>query len=269
MLTTAQQNQQDLEQLKAVLEEKSSKLEQATAELAKLSAAAATVTSLQENTASLTNELKTGKETIAALEKKVADLQAEIKTLKAEQEQRLKQIMDSDKDGVSDALDSCPETMAGAVVDEKGCERDRDKDGVIDRLDLCPDSSKGATVNSLGCADDNAAIILKGVSFKSGTANLTQSARESLIAIAAILKKSAPDQQFEIAGYTDSIGDPALNKQVSEQRAKAVRVFLIKQGIPANLLIPKGYGFENPIADNSTREGRAKNRRVELHKIMP
>ena len=139
--------------------------------------------------------------------------------------------------------------------------------GLVDRLDLCPNSAEGATINSLGCADDITAIVLKGVTFKSGTATLTESAQKSLITIAEILKASAPNQQFEIAGYTDSIGDPALNQQVSEQRAKAVRIFLIKQGVQANLLIPKGYGFANPIADNATPEGRARNRRVELHKL--
>ncbi|MCI5143046.1 MAG: OmpA family protein, partial [Candidatus Electrothrix sp. ATG1] len=74
-------------------------------------------------------------------------------------------------------------------------------------------------------------------------------------------------QRFEVAGYTDSMGGPKRNQQISEQRAKAVRNFLIQQGIAKNLLVSKGYGQENPIADNNTPEGRAMNRRVELHQL--
>ncbi|MGB5686532.1 MAG: OmpA family protein, partial [Candidatus Electrothrix sp.] len=68
-------------------------------------------------------------------------------------------------------------------------------------------------------------------------------------------------------GYTDSMGTPNRNQQISERRAETVRNFLIKQGIAANLLVSKGYGQENPIAINATPEGRAKNRRVELHQL--
>ncbi|MCI5122602.1 MAG: OmpA family protein, partial [Candidatus Electrothrix sp. AUS4] len=67
--------------------------------------------------------------------------------------------------------------------------------------------------------------------------------------------------------YTDSVGSPKRNQQVSEQRAQAVRKFLVEQGIDGALLVSKGYGQENPIADNNSTEGRAMNRRVELHQI--
>jgi len=265
-LATAQQNQQELEQLKGALDEKSNALDQATTKIEELTTAAAAVADLQENTATLTKELEAGKSTITELEQKVSELQAEIDALKAEREQLLQKTMDSDKDGVSDAADACADTPEGAVVDDRGCEQDSDKDGIVDGLDLCADTAEGTTVDAMGC-EGNENIVLKGVTFESGTANLTDSAQKSLIVTATILKQSAPEQQFEVAGYTDSIGDPALNLHISEQRAKAVRIFLIKQGVQANLLIPKGYGQENPIADNATREGRAKNRRVELHKI--
>jgi outer membrane protein OmpA-like peptidoglycan-associated protein len=118
-------------------------------------------------------------------------------------------------------------------------------------------------VNRTGCAD-HAAIVLSGVTFTSGTADLTRDAQQSLTATAAVLKQSAPGQKFEVAGYTDNIGDPNLNLQISKQRAEAVRSFLIRQGISEALLISKGYGPEDPIADNATPAGRAENRRVEL-----
>ncbi|MCI5167076.1 MAG: OmpA family protein, partial [Candidatus Electrothrix sp. GM3_4] len=113
----------------------------------------------------------------------------------------------------------------------------------------------------------DATIILSGVNFTVGTANLTEEAAATLETTASLLEKHASGQRFEVAGYTDSMGSPRRNRQISEQRAETVRNFLIKQGIKANLLIRKGYGHENPIADNDTQEGRAMNRRVELHQI--
>jgi outer membrane protein OmpA-like peptidoglycan-associated protein len=100
-----------------------------------------------------------------------------------------------------------------------------------------------------------------------GTAELTEKAAATLQTTAGLLKKHASGQHFEVAGYTDSMGSPKRNQQISEQRAKTVRNFLIKQGIAADLLVSKGYGQENPIADNETPEGRAMNRRVELHQL--
>jgi outer membrane protein OmpA-like peptidoglycan-associated protein len=63
------------------------------------------------------------------------------------------------------------------------------------------------------------------------------------------------------------MGSPRRNQQLSEQRARSVRSFLVAQGIAPNLLVSKGYGQDNPLADNGTVAGRAKNRRVELHQI--
>lgn len=69
----------------------------------------------------------------------------------------------------------------------------------------------------------------------------------------------------EIAGYTDNVGNPEANQKLSEKRANAVRDYLVKQGVPMEALTAKGYGQENPIADNSTKEGRDKNRRIEFN----
>lgn len=63
--------------------------------------------------------------------------------------------MDSDNDGVPDSIDQCPDTPAGAIVDETGCENDADGDGVVDRLDQCPDTPAGTVVNAQGCAVDS------------------------------------------------------------------------------------------------------------------
>ena len=80
------------------------------------------------------------------------------------------------------------------------------------------------------------------------------------------MMKSNPDLKIGVEGHTDNVGTPASNKTLSENRAKAVVSAIAGQGIAADRLIPSGYGQEKPVADNSTEEGRAKNRRVELKK---
>ncbi len=71
----------------------------------------------------------------------------------------------------------------------------------------------------------------------------------------------------EIGGHTDSQGSDTYNLRLSESRANAVRNYLIQRGVEATRLIAKGYGESMPIAPNTTREGRAKNRRVEFKVI--
>ena len=116
----------------------------------------------------------------------------------------------------------------------------------------------------MGCVDSSA-IVLSGVNFTKGTAQLTEEAKKSLTDTAKLLKDAAPEQKFEIAGYTDSSGSPAKNLAISQQRADAVRDFLASQGISKELMFSKGYGPANPLADNRTKQGQEKNRRVELH----
>ncbi len=80
------------------------------------------------------------------------------------------------------------------------------------------------------------------------------------------MMKSNPDLKIGVEGHTDNVGSPASNKTLSEARAKSVVSALVAQGISADRLTPAGYGQDNPVADNNTEEGRAKNRRVELIK---
>ena len=77
------------------------------------------------------------------------------------------------------------------------------------------------------------------------------------------------DIHFEVAGHTDSIGETARNLTVSKQRAEAVTDYLVAKGIKTSRLVPVGLGSEQPVADNTTLEGRAANRRVELKIITP
>ena len=252
--------------LKSKLTEKENAISQATAKIDELSTAAASFTQSKQDAEALAKELEANKQKIIEQQQIIKALQAELDSIKAKQSELIKKNADTDKDGVVDSADACPDTPQGTAVDSKGCAPDSDKDGITDSKDLCPDTPAGTDVNAMGCAKNNA-IVLEGVNFKTGTATLTETAKKTLMAAASILKNSATDQQFEVAGYTDSVGNPDLNKQLSERRAKAVKAFLVEQGIAEKLLVAKGYGQDNPIADNATREGRAKNRRVELHKI--
>lgn len=68
-----------------------------------------------------------------------------------------------------------------------------------------------------------------------------------------------------ISGYTDSDGSESYNKRLSTNRASAVRYYLISRGVSSKKLKAVGYGESNPIADNSTKEGKAKNRRIEFN----
>ena len=72
------------------------------------------------------------------------------------------------------------------------------------------------------------------------------------------------NEKIEIAGHTDNVGNAPDNQKLSEQRAEAIRQYLIKKGISASRIIARGYGSTDPVADNSTYEGRQKNRRTEV-----
>jgi outer membrane protein OmpA-like peptidoglycan-associated protein len=81
--------------------------------------------------------------------------------------------------------------------------------------------------------------------------------------IGAILK-AYPNVHVTIGGYTDNTGDASANQVLSQQRADAVKGQLISMGVSADRLESQGYGEQHPVADNSTEEGRQKNRRISL-----
>ncbi len=99
--------------------------------------------------------------------------------------------------------------------------------------------------------------------FDSGKADLKPAATENLFKMAAILKKY-PENVLTIKGYTDSTGSASLNQTLSHQRALAVKTQLAAGGVPPESITAVGMGPANPVADNSTAQGRAQNRRVEI-----
>jgi outer membrane protein OmpA-like peptidoglycan-associated protein len=99
--------------------------------------------------------------------------------------------------------------------------------------------------------------------FDTGKATLQPASQEQLTNIADILK-AYPQVKIRIGGYTDNTGDPSANLRLSGERAANIMAELVRLGIDPTRITAKGYGEENPIADNSTEEGRRKNRRISL-----
>ena len=117
-----------------------------------------------------------------------------------------------------------------------------------------------------GCLDAGKTLVLEGVSFEIGKTVLTAQARGALDRVAASLKGN-PGQRVEVAGYTDSRGTAGANLRLSQARADAVRGYLIERGVPPEQVVSRGYGEDDPVDTNVTAVGRARNRRVELHRV--
>ncbi len=180
--------------------------------------------------------------------------------------------LDSDKDGVPDGLDKCPNTPPGTEVDDVGCQRfkDSDSDGVDDTKDKCPGTAAGTRVDAAGCpilfTPERTPVILRGVTFETGKSALKPESFTVLDIVAQSLIANS-DIRIEIAGYTDTTGSATTNLRLSQARAAAVRAYLASKGVAPSRMMAKGYGASDPIAPNTTLEGRAQNRRVELHQL--
>lgn len=115
-------------------------------------------------------------------------------------------------------------------------------------------------------AEVGKAIVLNGVVFKAGSSSVSASS-DSTLARALKTFMENPTIEVEIRGYTDSVGDAKKNVKLSQSRADAVKKWLEKRGIPAARITSKGYGSADPLAPNTTPEGRAQNRRIEFFRI--
>ena len=168
--------------------------------------------------------------------------------------------VDSDGDGVVDALDNCTGTPAGVAVDSKGCPLDSDKDGVPDYLDKCPDTPAGVSVGSDGCplaavkkvvyASQPNVIVLsfEDVHFDFDQSTLKPEAKVILKRNIQLLNEN-PNSKIRIAGYTSAAGTEDYNQKLSERRAASVREYLVMEGpIESNRLSTIGYGEHHPAA---------------------
>lgn len=167
---------------------------------------------------------------------------------------------DSDDDGIADYLDQCPRTPKGIAVDDDGCPLDSDNDGVFDDHDNCPDTPRGVSVDQQGCPTKLTLQINFGLD-----SSVIGSGYDAEIAKAARCINDYPGNIVFIEGHTDSQGAAEYNQALSEQRAAAVKTRLSEKfNIPAVRMIARGFGETQPVADNSTQEGRFLNRRVEV-----
>lgn len=138
--------------------------------------------------------------------------------------------MDDDADGVNNCLDKCPGTLAGSKIDFQGCPL---------------------------------SLELKGVNFKVDSAQLTPHAMAILDKVAENLVSYPEKDDIEVHGHTSSEGSDAHNMKLSQRRSQSVVDYLKMKGV-TNRLVARGYGENQPVADNRTEEGRSLNRRVEL-----
>lgn len=170
-------------------------------------------------------------------------------------------IIDSDGDGVPDDKDKCPGTPKGVEVNADGC-GDSDGDGVADNLDECPNTPAGNAVDARGC-ENIATTTIGDVNFDFDRATLKDSATAILDDAAAKINRNASAvKSVSVTGYTDSTGPEAYNQALSERRANTVKSYLEGKGV--NGVTATGKGEADPVGDNSTRDGRAQNRRVEI-----
>ena len=182
---------------------------------------------------------------------------------------------DSDGDGVLDGLDQCPDTPADAIIDASGCPSDSDGDGILDGIDQCPDTPSHLQTDEFGCPIaitetetellDTGMIRTSQVTFDSGSDILQTKSFDELNKIGGTLI-NWPELRVEIGGHTDSQGSESLNQALSEKRAQAVLDYMNAQfpEINSSQYSVIGYGESLPVADNTSAEGRARNRRVEF-----
>ena len=179
-------------------------------------------------------------------------------------------FQDSDGDGIMDDNDLCPKQPG--PPENNGCPwTDTDGDGVWDKDDRCP-LTPGDPQN-FGCPiikTEEAEIIktaFENLEFETGKAVIRSGSFSSLDELARLLKDK-PNWKLRIAGHTDNVGNDDFNMGLSKDRAQSTAKYLQGKGVPPSQMIVEWYGETQPIADNSTAEGRQKNRRVEMEIVF-
>jgi OOP family OmpA-OmpF porin len=150
----------------------------------------------------------------------------------------------------------------------EGCPTDTDGDGIFDGIDQCQGTPAGVEVDASGCPTVpklDRKLVLHDITFESASSEITPDSYPQLDEVILSLKAWL-EIELEIRGYADSKGTKKRNLELTQERAEAVRDYFVSHGIEARRLVALGYGEEEPIASNDTEEGRAENRRVELHR---
>ncbi|MET0343909.1 MAG: OmpA family protein [Polyangiales bacterium] len=185
--------------------------------------------------------------------------------------------LDNDGDGVVDAEDKClgEEEDADGFADADGCpDPDNDGDGILDAKDQCP--LEAETLNQRddedGCPDlirvnrdQGQILILEPVRFALGSYTILDASFDMLREVAALLKVHPEITRVRVEGHTDDKGNDAKNLKLSQNRANAVRTFVVDAGVAPDRVVAQGLGETKPTADNTSEAGREANRRVEFH----
>ncbi len=173
---------------------------------------------------------------------------------------------DADGDGVADKDDKCKD--AAGVARYNGCPvPDTDNDGVNDEEDKCPNEA-GIVING-GCPEvkqevkQKVEFAAKNIFFAFASDIILKASFKSLDEVVRIMQEH-PELKLSIAAHADNRGTSERNMMWSERRAKAVADYFISKGIAADRISYKGYGDTQPVADNKSSKGRARNRRVEM-----
>jgi cysteine-rich repeat protein len=166
-------------------------------------------------------------------------------------------VNDRDGDGIPDNLDKCPDQPEdqNGVEDEDGCPDayDRDKD----RIEDTPPPYQPETL-------EDVVTMPAPIEFKFDTAIMLPGAEVYLNRVLAILQKHPEVLKLEVQGHTSSEGGAEYNMRLSNARARAVFAWLVEHGIPAERLVPRGYGLTQPLFPNDSESNRQRNRRVQF-----
>lgn len=170
---------------------------------------------------------------------------------------------DIDRDGVPDYRDLClPEAIDQPPANDEQTTILNDNGIGQPELAITP---RAASTTALGCEDDSL-IVLSQIQFESGQTYLNAQSRSTLDKVAIALRRQ-PETLFRIATHTDNAGYVRNNQALSENRADAIRHYLMLRGLGPNQVQAAGFGETSPAHDNRTAAGRRANRRVELQRL--
>ena len=181
-----------------------------------------------------------------------SQMQAQQAQLDAARAQAAKDRADAERARAEAAAAAANAQAAAATKSAEDANAVREKlRGQLNSVLATSETARGLIVN------------MSDVLFDTGKYTLKPTTQVSLAKVAGILQ-AYPGLKLQVEGYTDSVGTAEFNQKLSENRAGAVRDFLISQGVQMNNIAATGYGQNNPVADNGTSAGRALNRRVQL-----
>jgi OOP family OmpA-OmpF porin len=182
-------------------------------------------------------------------------------------------VGDRDKDGFLDPDDKCPDEK-GIAPD--GCpDKDPDQDGILDPNDKCPTEreTKNGFEDDDGCPDQlpeavkKFSGVIQGIEFDVNKATIRAKSFTVLDEAVKVLT-DYPKLRMEISGHTDTDGKRDHNLELSKKRAESVKEYFAKKGIAAERIETRGAGPDEPLADNKTKAGKQKNRRIEFKLVQ-